>query len=273
MGHHRILLEEAMTHIIVCVKIVMDPEMPFSVFKVDADSKRPVVPEGTASVISYFDESALEAALRIKDHQDCKITVLSLGSDLPKSLMQKLYALGADDVVGLEAPEFDNLDPFSTAGALARAIEKIGDFDLIFMGRQSADWEAGLVWAGVAEALNLPSVSLARQATPGDGQATVIRCVSDGVEVVEVDMPALLNFTNDVGELRFTSLKDMMKAKKKQIVKWSAVDIGFEAAGRMNLAEFFVPEMPVVDCRIIEGDSDENKGRRLAKTLSDQGLI
>ena len=54
-----------MTHIIVCVKIVMDPEMPYSVFKVDTNSKKPVAPEGTASVLSSFDESALEAALRI----------------------------------------------------------------------------------------------------------------------------------------------------------------------------------------------------------------
>lgn len=262
-----------MTHIIVCVKIVMDPEMPFSVFKVDPDLKKPIVPDGTASVLSTFDESALEAALRIKDDQACRITVLSLGADLPKSLLQKLYALGADDVIGIEAPEFDNLDAFSTADALTRAIEKIGDFDLVFMGRQSADWEAGLVWAGVAEALHLPSVSLVREATPGDGQVTAVRCVSDGIEVVEADMPALLTFTSEVGEIRFTSLKDMMKAKKKKIVKWSAADIGFKITERMNLKDLFVPEMPVVHCQIIEGDSDGEKGRRLARTLSDNSQL
>jgi electron transfer flavoprotein beta subunit len=262
-----------MTHIIVCVKIVMDPEMPFSVFSVDPDSKNPVVPDGTATVFSSFDESALEAALRIKDNQECKITVLSLGPDLPKSLLQKLYALGADDVVGIEDAEFDNLDPFSTAGALTKAIEKIGDFDLVFMGRQSADWESGLVWAGVAEALNLPSVSLVREATPGDGLVTAVRCVSDGIEVVVADLPALLTFTSEVGEIRFTSLKDMMKAKKKKIAKWSAADIGFEKADRMNLKDLFVPEMPMVDCQLIEGGSDGEKGRQLARNLSDNGLL
>ena len=61
-----------MTHIIVCVKIVLNPEIPFPVFKVDPELKKPLVPEGTASVLSTFDESALEAALRIKDRQDCK---------------------------------------------------------------------------------------------------------------------------------------------------------------------------------------------------------
>jgi electron transfer flavoprotein beta subunit len=262
-----------MIHIIVCVKIVIDPEMPFSVFKVDPDLKKPVVPDGTAAVLSSFDESALEAALRIKDDQGCKLTVLSLGPDLPKALLQKLYALGADDVVGIEDSEFDNLDPFSTAGALTKAIEKIGAFDLVFMGRQSADWESGLVWAGVAEALNLPSVSLVREATPTEGQVTAVRCVSDGIEVVEADLPALLTFTSEVGEIRFTSLKDMMKAKKKKIVKWSAADIGFATQERMSLEDLFVPDMPVVDCQIIEGESDEDKGRRLASTLSEKGLL
>jgi electron transfer flavoprotein beta subunit len=262
-----------MTHIIVCVKIVIDPEMPFSVFTVDPDVKKPVVPDGTATVLSSFDESALEAALRMKDDFNCKITVLSLGPELPKSHIQKLYALGADDVVGVEDAAFDNLDAFSTADALTRAIEKIGAFDLLFMGRQSADWESGLVWAGVAEALNLPSVSLVREATPGDGQVTAVRCVSDGIEVVEADLPALLTFTSEVGEIRFTSLKDMMKAKKKKIVKWSAADIGYEKTERMNLKALFVPEMPVVDCQIIEGDNDGEKGRQLARTLSDNGLL
>ncbi|MCG6893649.1 MAG: hypothetical protein LJE65_08600 [Desulfobacteraceae bacterium] len=262
-----------MMHIIVCVKMVMDPEMPFSVFKVDPESNKPIVPDGTSAVLSTFDECALEAALRIKDGQDCKITALSLGAELPKSLLQKLYALGADEVIGIEAPEFEHLDAFSTANALTRAIEKIGDFDLVFMGRQSADWEAGLVWAGVAEALQLPSVSLVREATPGDGKVTAVRCVSDGIEAVEADMPALLTFTSEVGEIRFCSLKDMMKAKKKKIVKWSAADIGFETVERMQLKTLFVPEMPVVDCQIIEGDDDGEKGRRLARALADQGLL
>ena len=262
-----------MTNIIVCVKIVMDPEMPFSVFKVDQDVRKPIAPDGMPPVLSTFDESALEAALRIKDDQDCRITALSLGAELPKALLQKLYALGADDVIGIEAPEFDNLDAFSTADALTRAIEKVGDVDLVFMGRQSADWDAGLVWAGVAEALNLPSVTLARKATPGEGRVTVERCVSDGIELLEADMPALLTFTGEVGEIRFTSLKDVMKAKKKKIVKWSAADIGFETSDRMDLKDLYLPELPAVDCRIIDGDTDEEKGRHLARTLSDDGLL
>jgi electron transfer flavoprotein beta subunit len=262
-----------MTHIIVCMKVVMDPEIPLSVFKVDPNERKPVVPDGMPPVISTFDESALEAALRIKDDHACKITVLSLGAEIPKALMQKIYAMGADNVIGIEDPEFEHIDPFNTATALAHAIEKIGEFDLVCMGRQSADWDSGLVWAGVAEALNLPSVTLARKATLGQGQVSVERCVSDGIEHLVANLPALLTFTGEVGEIRFCSLKDMMKAKKKKIVKWSAGDIDFNKSDHVNLKALFEPELPAEDCRLIEGDGDAEKGRNLARLLSADGLI
>jgi electron transfer flavoprotein beta subunit len=262
-----------MTHIIVCVKVVMDPEIPISVFKVDPGTHKPIAPDGMPPVLSTFDESALEAALRIKADHDCKITVLSLGAEIPKALMQKIYAMGADNVIGIEDPQFEHLDPFSTARALAGAIEKVGDFDLVCMGRQSADWDSGLVWAGVAEALDLPSVTLARKATLGEGQVSVERCVSDGIELLVANMPTLLTFTGEVGEIRFCSLKDMMNAKKKKIVKWSAADIGFEKTDRLRLEALFEPELPAVDCRIIEGDTDAEKGRNLARLLAADGLV
>ena len=95
-----------MPHIIVCMKIVVDPEMPFSVFKVDRENLKPIPPAGMPPVFSTFDENALEAALRIKDSQECKVTVLSMGNLLPKAVLQKALALGADEVIGVEGPEF-----------------------------------------------------------------------------------------------------------------------------------------------------------------------
>ena len=125
-----------MPNIIVCMKIIIDPEMPFSMFNIDREHKRPVPPSGLPPVFSPFDENALEAALRIKDSQDCKVTVLSLGKTLPKALLQKALAVGVNEAFAVEDPAFENLDPFSTAQVMANAIKKIGEYDLIFTGRQ-----------------------------------------------------------------------------------------------------------------------------------------
>jgi electron transfer flavoprotein beta subunit len=262
-----------MLQIIVCAKIVMDPEMPFSLFKVDKENMQPIPPDGVPPVASTFDENALEAALKIKDQQECKITVISMGKMLPKAILQKMLAVGADEVIGVEDPIFDNLDPFNTAIALTSAIQKVGEYDLIFMGRQSADWDSGLVWAGVAEALDLPSITIVQKAEVADGQLTVERCVADGVEVLESDMPALLTFTSEAGEIRFASLPALMKAKKKTITKWSATDIGFETSDVMLMKEFYEPDLGEVDCSLIQGESDEEKGHELAKRLITEGII
>lgn len=262
-----------MMHIIVCAKIVMDPEMPFSLFKADRERRKPFPPDGVPPVLSTFDENALEAALKIKDRQECRITVLSLGKMLPKAILQKMLAVGADDIIGVEDSIFDNLDPFNTAIALTAAIQKAGEYDLIFMGRQSADWDSGLVWAGVAEALNLPSITLVQKAEIIDGRLVVERCVADGVEVLTSDMPALLTFTSEAGEIRFASLPALLKVKKKSIPKWSAGDIDFAQSGVVRLVDFYEPELGEVDCTLIEGDSDEEKGRKLAKRLRTEGII
>lgn len=76
-------------NIIVCVKQVVDPEAPPSAFKIDSATNRMVPGPGVAAVISPFDENAVEAALRIKDKQPAKITVLSLGANLQREVVKK----------------------------------------------------------------------------------------------------------------------------------------------------------------------------------------
>ncbi|MBN1227864.1 MAG: electron transfer flavoprotein subunit beta/FixA family protein, partial [Deltaproteobacteria bacterium] len=174
-----------MVKIIVCIKIIIDPEMPFSIFKVDRENRIPIPPSGTPPVMSPFDENSLEAALKIKDVQDCRVTVLSLGKTIPKALSQKILALGVDEAIALEDPEFEHLDPFNTAQAITGTIKKVGDYDLVFTGRQGADWDAGLVWAGIAEFLDIPSITIARKVAVLDGKIVVERCASDGIETLE----------------------------------------------------------------------------------------
>ena len=262
-----------MIKIVVCLKLVMDPEVPFSAFKIDRGAMKPVPPEGMPPVINLFDENALEAALKIKDEQDCKITVISVGRSLPKAILQKCLAVGADEVIALEGPEFENLDPFTTADALASAIRKVGEYDLVFTGRQAADWDAGLVWAGIAEALNLASITIARKATVSGDKVTVERVASDGIEILEANLPALINFSNEAGELRQLSLRDLIKVKKQQIPKWSGGDIDFKNINPMKMADFCIPDLGFVECRFIQGLNPEEKGRALARELTKAGYI
>src|SRR5919202_2959307 len=128
--------------IVVCIKQVPDPEIPTSQFKVDEATKRVVPPEGVQPVISTFDLHAIEAAIQLKEQQGGKVTVVSLGSATTRDALKRAIAMGCEAAVQLEDPAFDDGDSFATAVALAGAIRKLGEFDLVLTGRQASDWDS-----------------------------------------------------------------------------------------------------------------------------------
>ena len=265
-------------NMIVCVKQVIDPEAPPASFKIDASSNTVVPPSGVAPVISPFDENAIEAALRIKDAQGGKITAISLGVNLLRDVVKKPLAMGADELILLEDEAVADGDSWSTAYALAMAIKKIGEYDLIFCGRQAADWDGGQVGSGIAEILGLPSVTIARKIDITDGKARIERVTTDGYEVIEVSLPALITVSNELGEARYPTIRGIMAAKKKEPVIWKPADIGVEpsrvgAAGRRTkLVKLFQP-VREGKCEIIEEESPEEAAVSLALKLREAKIL
>lgn len=265
-------------NMIVCVKQVIDPEAPPVSFKVDSASNKVVPPAGVPPVINPFDENALEAALKIKDAKGGKITAISLGVNLMRDVVRKPLAMGADELILLEDEAFNEGDSWSIAYALAMAIKKIGSYDIIFCGRQAADWDAGQVGSGIAEILGLPSVTLAKKIEITDGKARVERVTADGYEVVETPLPALITVSNELGEARYPTVKGIMGAKRIQPVIWKPADIGVDpskigAAGRRTkLVKLFQP-VREGKCEIVGGGSPEEAGSNLATKLRDAKVI
>jgi electron transfer flavoprotein beta subunit len=265
-------------NMIVCVKQVIDPEAPPASFKIDAATNSVVPPAGVPPVISPFDEQAVEAALRIKDAQGGKITVISLGTGLLRDVVKKPISMGADELILLEDPAFDGGDSWSTASALAAAIKKVGEFDVVFCGRQAADWDSGQVGSGIAEILGLPSVTLAKKVEVGDSKATVERVIPDGYEVIEVGLPALITVSNELGEPRYATIKGIMSAKRKEPIVWTPADLEIDtaqigAAGRrVKMLRLFQPVREGA-CEIIEGEDEADAGAKLAAKLSEVKLL
>ena len=265
-------------NIIVCCKQVFDPEAPPASFKIDPASNKVVPPPNVPPVVSPFDENAVEAALRIKDKQGGKITVISLGNNLTRDVVKKPLSMGADELVLLEDPAFEGGDSWSTAYALAMAVKKIGEYDLIFCGRQAADWDAGQVGSGIAEILGIPTVTLAKKVDIVDSKARVERVLADGYQVIEVNLPALITVSNELGEPRYATLKGIMAAAKKQPIVWKPADIGVEpsqtgTAGRKTkLLKLFQP-IREGKCELVGADSLSEAGTKLADKLRETKLI
>ncbi len=265
-------------NIIVCVKQVPDPEAPPASFKIDTATNTVVPPPGVAPVISPFDEQAVEAALRAREAKGGKVTVLSLGTNLLRDVVKKPLSMGADELVLLEDEAFTKGDSWSTAFALAAAIKKIGAFDIIFCGRQAADWDAGQVGTGIAEFLGIPCVTVAKKIEILEGSAKIERVLPDGTEIVETPLPALVTVTNELGEPRYPTIKGIMAAKKKEPVVWKPADIGVTpeqigaAARRTKMVKLFQP-VREGKCEIIGGETPEEAAVKLALRLREAKVL
>jgi electron transfer flavoprotein beta subunit len=259
--------------IIVCIKQVLDPEAPVSTFDIDQEHKR-VTQRGAAPVMNPFDENALEAALRIKDIHKGKVTVISMGNGLSKAILRKSLAVGADELILLEDKAYQDLDSYATASILAGAIKKIERYDLILMGRMAADWCAGIVSSGVAELLDIPSITIVRKLAVINNKVRAERVVSDGYEVIEASLPVLITVGNELGELRPANLRKLMEAQKTPITTWNAQGLGIELSQikRTRLLDLFLPQQEI-KCEIVDGGSAEEMGTNLATRLKESGLI
>jgi electron transfer flavoprotein beta subunit len=258
--------------IIVCAKQIPDPEAPLSDVSVDAQNKEVVV--DAPLVINPFDENALEAALLIKEEMDAKITVLSLERKVSDTVLRKSLAAGADELILLQDQTFEKLDSHSVAVALADAITKIGDYDLVLTGRQAGDWDSGQVGLILGELLGLPCISLAREIKVEEGNVLVKKNMPGGYEQVRAKMPALVTVSNEVGELRYISRTKMMKMLKKvrSIPSWSSEDFVSASEGlkKLEIIELSSPPDMSRDCEFLDGATPDEIADKLAavfKTL------
>jgi electron transfer flavoprotein beta subunit len=193
-------------------------------------------------------------------------------------VIKKPLSMGADELVLLEDEAFEGGDSWSTAHALAKAIKTIGAYDIIFCGRQAADWDAGQVGSGIAELLEIPSITLAKEVDIVDGKAQVGRVLDDWYEVVETQLPALITVSNELGEPRYPTMKGIMEATKKQPTRWKPADIGLEAikagaSGRCTRVLKLFQPIREAHCEIVSGESPDEVGANLATRLREEKVF
>jgi len=266
-------------HIVVCVKQIPDPEAAFSMLKVDEQAKKVVPASGLQLVMSPFDEQAVEAAMRVRESiGDVKITAISAGPDSARNTLKHALAMGADEAILVNDQALDDATGEATALALARAIGRLGPVDLVLTGRQAADWDSGIVGCGVAEILGLPVVTFACKVDVSDRTARVDRVLAEGFETIEVNLPAVVTISNEIGAARRPSLRETMRAARKPLERMSLSDIGLSTedvryvAGRRVRERLYVP-VSDVRCELILGADESAQAVALARRLREARLI
>jgi electron transfer flavoprotein beta subunit len=211
--------------IVACVKRV--PLTDIQV-KVGADGKS-FDTTGIEYMLSFYDELAVEEAIRAKEKLGGEVTVLTVGpSDASKELRECL-AKGADKAVILTDPAWGKRDARSTAKLLCQKIQQLGA-QLVFAGRVATDRDQAAVGPMLATYLGWACVTdvVSLELTAGGGKAK--RETEAGVETVQFQLPAVLTCEKGLNEPRFAGLKGIMAAKKKTIDETPAGEIANLAA-------------------------------------------
>ncbi len=201
--------------IAVCVSHVPDTATKV---KVGADEKT-IDPAGVTYVINPYDEFAVEEALKTKEKFNCEVVAISLGGDSSKETIRKALAMGVDKGVLLKDDNYR--DSLSVAKALADEI-KNQNCDLVFMGKQSVDYDNSIIGQLTAELLNYSCVSIVVDFKLDNDKITAERETEGGKEIVETKLPAIITAQKGLNEPRYASLKGIMAAKKKTIEEKTA---------------------------------------------------
>ncbi len=169
---------------------------------------------GVNFIVNPYDEwYALVRALELKEAQGGNVTVLSVGGLDYEQIIRKALAIGADDAVRIDAPESDAL---SVSTHIANYAKDKG-FDLILCGKETINYNGSVVPGMVAELLDLPLVALAAKLDVADAVATCEREVTGGMEVLEVNLPAVISAAKGMAEQRIPNMRGIMAARTKAL--------------------------------------------------------
>lgn len=210
-------------NIIVMAKQVPDTRnVGKDAMKEDGTINRAVLP----AIFNPEDLNALEQALRLKDkYPGTKVTILTMGPARAAEIIREGMYRGADNGIVLSDRAFAGADTLATSYALATAVKKIGDFDLILGGRQAIDGDTAQVGPQVAEKLALPQVTYAEEIIDAEnGHATVLRRIESGVETVKVPMPAVITVNGSAAPCRPRNARNVQKYKYAAVPSEAASD-------------------------------------------------
>ncbi|MFC3771258.1 electron transfer flavoprotein subunit beta/FixA family protein [Paenibacillus sp. GCM10012303] len=270
-----------MLHIVVCIKQVPDSRE----IRIDPKTNT-LIRQGVPSIVNFYDMHGLEEALRIKDEQGARVTVVTMGPPPAEKGLKECISLGADEAVLVTDRGFAGADTLATSYVVAKTIRKIeetwGPADIVFCGKQTLDGDTGQVGPGVACRLDLEQLTYVGQVVdvnPAERTVTVNRNLEDGVETVRTRMPVLITALKELNKVRRASLPGMIRAARYKPVVWTTADfpdldktkIGLKGSPTI-VSKTWVPEVKAVQTTMVEGDGEAQMAERLADLLWDKAL-
>jgi electron transfer flavoprotein beta subunit len=216
--------------IVVTVKQVPDPN---STLTLEADN---TLSREKEVVLDPGDECGIEEGLQLKEAHGGEVILVCMGPERAKDAIRKGLSMGADRGILISDAKLAGADALLTARALAAAIKPEAP-DLVICSTESYDGSTGMVPPMLAELLGVPQLTVAKKVELDGNTVNVHRQTSDGYQVVEASMPALITVTAGIAEPRYASLKGIMAARSKEVKQLGLADLGIERAASAETVE------------------------------------
>jgi electron transfer flavoprotein beta subunit len=190
-----------------------------------------LIREGIDSIINPDDKHALEAAIQLKETSGGKVTAVTMGPPQAIDAISEALGMGVDKGILLSDRAFAGADTWATSSTLGKAIEKIGQYDLILCGRQAIDGDTAQIGPQLAEYLGIPHVSYVCAIDETRKKGIVVkRRLEDGYEQIQCTLPALMTVIDELNTPRYPMVGDLIAAcqEKAPITLWNAADIGVQ---------------------------------------------
>lgn len=212
-----------MLNILVCVKQVPDVNL----VKIDPATGS-LIRKGVPAILNPLDANALEAAVRVKEQCGGTVTVITMGPDQAEEALRECLAAGADRAVLLSDRAFANADTLATSYVIATAAKLLGEFDLIFCGKESLDGATGQMASQLAERFDASQLSSVLSLSEIDEQnktVTAERELDGGVETAQALWPCLMTVEKANFRPRIPNLKSWKASRRAGILRCSAATI------------------------------------------------
>ncbi|MDC3166679.1 electron transfer flavoprotein subunit beta/FixA family protein [Candidatus Pelagibacter sp.] len=214
--------------ILVAVKRVIDYNVQIRV-KEDGSG---VVTDNVKMSTNPPDDNAIEEAVKIKEAgKATEIVAITVGEEKAQETVRKALAVGADK--GIHVKTEGVLEPLAVSKIIQKIVEKEKP-DLVFMGKQAIDDDCNQTGQMLSALLNWPQATFASNIEVKDNTLEVTREIDEGLETVEINIPAIVTCDLRLNEPRYASLPNIMKAKKKPIEEINVSDLGIDITPRIQ---------------------------------------
>jgi len=247
--------------ILVAVKRVIDYNVQIRV-KEDGTG---IVTDNVKMSTNPPDDNAIEEAVRIKEAgTEVEVVAVTVGEDKAQETVRKALAVGADRGIHVKANGVT--EPLAVAKILQKIVDKEKP-DLVFMGKQAIDDDCNQTGQMLSALLNWPQATFASKIIIKDNKLEVTREIDEGLETIEVNLPAIITCDLRLNEPRYASLPNIMKAKKKPIEEFTATDLDVDITPRVQQIKVEEPPKRKAGIKVASVAELVNKLKNEAKVI------